>query len=95
MDNERDQHTSYRVELLDDPKDGLTYHVTTYAPSGVSGSLEYTKEETLRVDLVPSWVLTSIEMLNMASVNEAGAIPFFGTRSGNIYWFQASQVYNA
>lgn len=90
MDSERDPHTSYRVERMP----GALFSVTTYPPTDTYDN-GITIEENLLESKLPTWVRTSMDMLDMASTNDAGAVPFFGTRSGNIYWFQSTQIYNA
>lgn len=95
MDNVRDPKSSYRIEILWPPSsDSLTYNITIYPPLKSKYAAAPTIGVMSREDSVPEWMLTAVEMLNMASIDAQADIPFFGTRIGNIYWLHAEQVTN-
>ena len=90
IDSERNPTSSYRVEI-EIGSDPLLYYVTTYpqritVPTlGVAGHY--------RADVLPKWLIIAMTMLDMASENNVGSIPYFGTKSINTYWLMAKQVY--
>jgi len=88
MHQERDPSTSYRVEVAwPAGADQLTFSVTIYPPGSLTVGSIY------REDVVPQWMRTAIDMLDMAAIKGEAIIPFFGNKSGNTYWFFAQQVY--
>jgi len=92
MHQQRDPHTSYRVEVSWPVKsDQLTFLLTIYPPVG-SGYGSTVRCE-YREDVIPEWMRTAIDMLDMAAFKGEATIPFFGSKSGNTYWFFAKQVY--
>lgn len=84
---------SYRVKV-ETNTDPPLYHVTTY-PKYPKHSMEdaNVKFGHYRFDLVPEWMVTAMTMLDMASEGGDATIPYFGTKSGGVYWLMADQVY--
>jgi len=92
MHQQRDPYTSYRVEVMW-PSDSelLTFSVTIFPPSIQGDSL--TVNTIYREDVIPEWVRTSVDMLNMAAIKGEAIIPHFGNKSGTVYWLFAQQTY--
>lgn len=87
MDEQRNPKTSYCVELLDDEE--LIAVVSTYSTSGLKDKIrmEY------RLDALPTWVRTGIDLLDLATVDGHADIPKFGHKTDRSYWFFSDQVY--
>lgn len=94
MSPQRDPDTSYRVEVTwPANSDQLTFSVTIYPPASSGESV--TVGTVYREDVIPEWIRVAIDMLDMAAVEGNASIPFFGNKSGNLYWFHSRQTYTA
>ena len=92
MHKERDPHTSYRVEVAwPSGSDQLIFSVTVYPP--ITSDNPVTVGSLYREDVIPEWMRTAVDMLDMAAIKGEATIPFFGSKAGSTYWFFAQQVY--
>jgi len=93
MHNERDPHTSYRVEVMwPATSDKLTFSITIYPPH--PADTQPIIGAVYREDTIPEWLRVAIDLIDMAAVKGDATIPFFGSKAGNTYWLFAQQVYN-
>jgi hypothetical protein len=91
MHQTRDRRTSYRIEKVNSDLDQLTLSVTIYPPAGEKENVSV--GSFYRVDAVPEWVTIAMDMLDASATDGVGSIPFYGSKSGMVYWLHAEQVY--